>query len=114
MAFMHLDDHPDSRPLCDAGEQREGEVLVVNSTELRAVQGRQACDFLLHRICLRCKPGKPCPRCRAGKPAPQLRETLARAQKQNGASVATQDDPKQRWVLHADIDRDTRRVCEGT
>ena len=38
------------------------------------MQGRQACDFVLHPICLRCKPGRPCAQCQAGKRAPpQLR-----------------------------------------
>ena len=58
--------------------------------ELRAVQGRQACDFVLQPICLRCKPGKPCAQCQAGKRkrAPQLRETLSRtAKKAKGQRV---------------------------
>lgn len=94
-------------------EARDNEVLVVNSSELRAVQGRQACDFQLHLICMRCKPGKPCAQCKAGKAAPQLRASLSRAKKQ-GPQVQVQWDPKQRWALHAEIDCDTRRDCVGT
>ena len=64
-------------------EAKKGEVLVVNSTELCAVQGQAACDFQLHPICLHCKPGAPCGRCKEGKPAPQLsakaKEHAARA-----------------------------------
>ena len=42
-----------SSTMCAAGwPAKKGEVLVVNSTEVRAVQGRVACDFMLHPICL--------------------------------------------------------------
>ena len=52
-------------------EQKQGEILLVNSSELRAVQGRQVCDFRLT----------------PPKPLPELRQQLARAkkQKQSGA-----------------------------
>ena len=88
---------------------------MVISTELRAVQGRQACDFELHPICLRCRPGKPCSQCKTGKPAQQLREKLSRATKkqQHGARVEVTYDQKQQWGLDAEIDRDTRKGCEG-
>ena len=86
---------------------------MVISTELRAVQGRQECDFELHPICLRCKPGKPCPQCTAGKPAQQLRAKLGRASKKQGAQVEVAYDEKQRWGLDAEIDRCTRSFCDG-
>ena len=96
-------------------QAKKGERLVVISTELRAVQGRQACDFELHPICLRCRPGKPCSQCKTGKPAQQLREKLSRATKkqQHGARVEVTYDQKQQWGLDAEIDRDTRKGCEG-
>ena len=59
--------------------------------------------------------GKPCPRCKAGKPAPQLRGTPGRAAKATkGSQVEVEWDPKQRWALDAETDRDTRRDCVGT
>ena len=78
---------------------------------------RQACDFVLQPICLRCKPGKPCAQCQAGKRkrAPQLRETLSRTTKKaKGPQVEAPPDPKQRWAVDPEIDRDTRRDCVGT
>ena len=98
-------------------QAKQGEVLAINSSELRAVQGRQACDFVLHPICLRCKPGRPCAQCQAGKRArpPQLRETHGHTvKKAKGAQVEARFDPKQRWAVDPEIDRDTRRDCEGT
>jgi hypothetical protein len=104
----------DATGLTFAGWQaKKGERLVVISTELRAVQGRQECDFELHPICLRCKPGKPCPQCTAGKPAQQLRAKLGGASKKQGAQVEVAYDEKQRWGLDAEIDRCTRSFCDG-
>ena len=97
-------------------QAKQGEVLAINSSELRAVQGRQACDFVLQPT-LRCKPGKPCAPCQAGKRkrAPQLRETLSRTTKKaKGPQVEAPPDPKQRWAVDPEIDRDTRRDCVGT
>ena len=79
------------------------EQLVVNSSELRAVQGRQMCDFKLV--------------------APRAREqvvpraSLSRhAKKQAPARLADPlvFDYKMRFRLDAEIDRSTRSVCEGT
>ena len=70
--------------------------LVVNSCELRAVQGRQECDFKLT----------------LPQPPPQLRQQLARAKNmqrpQDGAELF---DPKARWRLERELDGDTRVLC---
>jgi len=71
-----------------------GEKLVISSSELRAVQGRQECDFKLT----------------LPQGAPQLRQQLARAKKKVAIEPA-QYDPKQRWRLERDLDGDTRKVC---
>ena len=77
---------------------KPGEKLVVNSSELRAVQGRQACDFKLT----------------APQPPPPLRQQLARQKKQKPANEpAGSRNPKERLRLDRDIDRDTRAVCQG-
>ena len=78
------------------GQQR-GEILVVNSSELRAVQGRQVCDFKLT------PPKLPQPK----------RQQQARAKKQQQSSPPP-FDPKQRWRLDRDLDRDTRTECLAT
>ena len=79
--------------------QKRGEILVVNSSELRAVQGRQACDFKLT----------------PPKPPQSLRQQQARAKKRKrDESEPPPFDPKQRWRLDRDLDGDTREVCEGT
>ena len=74
--------------------QKAGEILVINSCELRAVQGRQVCDFRLI----------------APKSPPPLRQQLERAKKQK-PSVPPPFDPKQRLRLDREIDRDTRADC---
>jgi hypothetical protein len=77
-------------------EQRGGELLAVNSSELRAVAGHQANDFVLTPI-----------------NGPKLREKHGRAKK--GAVVhEVAYPPKQRWALDEEVDCDTRGVCEGT
>ena len=76
---------------------RPGEKLVISSSELRAVQGRQACDFKLTL-----------PQGR-----PQLRQS-ARVKEKTRKAAPEQFDPKQRLRLERDLDRDTRTVCEGT
>lgn len=77
-------------------EEKKGEILVVNSSELRAVQGRQANDFVLHPI-----------------NPPKLREKHGRAKK--GAVVREVAYAlNQKWHLVSEVDRDTREVCEGT
>ena len=76
--------------------EKKGEILVVNSSELRAVQGRQANDFVLHPI-----------------NPPKLREKHGRAKK--GAVVREVAYAlNQKWHLDSEVDRDTREVCEGT
>ena len=77
--------------------EKLGERLVVNSSELRAVQGRQECDFKLT----------------LPQGAPQLRQQLARTKKK-ARGVEVHYDPKQRWRLDRDLDWDTRRGCEAT
>ena len=71
------------------------EKLVVNSSELRAMQGRQECDFKLT----------------LPQGAPQLRQQLSRTKKKQ-ASEPPQYDPKQHWRLERDLD--TCQVCEAT
>ena len=65
--------------------------------ELRAVQGRQVCDFML-------TPPKP--------PKP-LRQQQARAKKQK-QSGPPPFDPKMRWRLDREVDAETRRDCSAT
>ena len=78
---------------------KAGEKFVINSSELRAVQGRQECDFKLT----------------PPRPPPQLRQQQARAKKKAPPQhVAPPMDPKQRYRLDRDLDRDTRKVCEAT
>lgn len=75
---------------------KKGELLVVNSSELRAVQGHQKNDFVLCLI-----------------DPPKIREKTSR----NGKKVSTLEveyGPRQRWALDPDIDRDTRKVCEAS
>ena len=78
-------------------QARPGEMLVITSSELRAVQGRQECDFKLT----------------PPRGASQLRQQLSRAKKQKAAEVS-QCDPKQRWRLERELDGLTRKVCEAT
>ena len=79
-------------------KMRPGEKLVVNSSELRAVQGRQECDFKLV----------------LPQPPPQKRQQLVRAKKKAANEAPPQFDPKQRLRLERDLDRETRVVCEAT
>ena len=72
-------------------EVRPGEKLVVNSSELRAVQGRQECDFKLV----------------LPQPPPQKRQQLARAKKRAANEAPPQFDPKQRLRLAHNLDQDT-------
>ena len=77
-------------------EQRGSELLVVNSSELRAVAGHQVNDFLLTPI-----------------NGPKLREKHGRAKK--GVVVhEVEYGPKQRWALDVEVDCDTRSACEST
>jgi hypothetical protein len=77
-------------------EERRDELLVVNSSELRAVAGHQANDFVLTPI-----------------NGPKRREKHKRTKK--GARVEELSyGPKQRWALGEDPDGDTRDVCEAT
>ena len=76
-----------------------GEFLVVNSREVRAIEGHQKNDFRLY-------PFDP--------PPPVLREKHGR-KKKHGPSVQEVSYPaKQKWALEADRDASTRSVCEGT
>ena len=76
---------------------KKGVQLVISSSELRAVQGRQQCDFKLVLP--------------AGAPKP--REQLSRGTKRKASSGAEAEfNPKQRWRLDRELDVETRRVCE--
>ena len=77
-------------------QAKNGELLVVNSSELRAVQGHQKHDFVL-------RPINP----------PKLRQKTARAGKQ-ASTAEVEYGPRQKWGLDPDIDRDTRKVCEAS
>ena len=77
--------------------QQHSEVLVVNSSELRAVQGYQKNDFVL------IPPQPPVP----------LRQQQMRAKKRKRSDPQS-FDPKQRWRLDSECDAATRLVCEGT
>ena len=84
---------------------KKGEMLVINSSELRAVQGHQKCDFKLT----------------PPRSAQPLRQQLERTKKHVSRPDATIDydvepefDYKQRWRLARECDRDTRTVCEYT
>ena len=77
-------------------EAKKGEILVLNSSELRAVQGHQKNDFILNPI----NPPK------------------QRAQKSRTAKGAKAQEvvypAKQKWALDPEVDVDTRRVCEAS
>ena len=92
--YQRVADDPEGLTFVRWMGQKQGEILVVNSSELRAVQGRQVCDFRLT----------------PPKPLPQLRQQLARAKKQK-QSGPPPFDPKQRLRLDREIDRDTRANC---
>ena len=99
----------DPKGLTFVREVRDGEILVVISTELRAVQGRQACDMQLAPICMHCKPGRPCQQCAVGRG----RWTGMRQSRQ-GPRVEAYFHPNQRWALDAELDSDIRALCDGT
>lgn len=79
---------------------QHGKILVVNSSELRAVQGRQECDFKL-TLPKRLQP---------------LRQHQSRAskKKQNASNQLPAFDASERWRIDAELDRATRLVCEAT
>ena len=80
---------------------KKGELLVINSSELRAVQGHQKNDFVL-------RPINP----------PVLREKSVRGRKKAAYAqqqpVEVEYGPNQKWALDPDIDQDTRKVCEAS
>ena len=80
---------------------KKGELLVINSSELRAVQGHQKNDFVL-------RPINP----------PVLREKSVRGRKKAAYAqqqpVEVEYGPNQKWSLDPDIDQDTRKVCEAS
>ena len=77
-------------------EAKKGEILVLNSSELRAVQGHQKNDFILNPI-----------------NPPKQRAQTSRAAK--GAKAQEVVYPaKQKWALDPEVDVDTRRVCEAS
>ena len=80
-------------------EAKKGEIFVLNSSELRAVQGHQKNDFILSPI-----------------NPPQQRAQKSRSAK--GAKGAKAQElvypASQEWALDLDVDVDTRRVCEAS
>ena len=78
---------------------QRGEIFVINSCELRAVQGRQKNDFKLT----------------PPQPPPQLRQQAARAKKKKSSQEAEPPfDPKMRWRLARGLDLTTRIDCNDT
>ena len=77
-------------------EAKKGEILVLNSSELRAVQGHQKNDFILNPI-----------------NPPKQRAQKSRAAK--GAKAQEVVYPaKQKWALDPEVDVDTRQVWEAS
>ena len=75
---------------------KKNEILVLNSSELRAVQGHQKNDFILNPI-----------------NPPKQRAQKSRSAK--GAKVQELVYPaSQKWGMDPDVDVDTRRVCEAS
>ena len=77
-------------------QAKKGELLVVNSSELRAVQGHQKNDFVL-------RPINP----------PRFRAKTARGKKKSSSDAEPQQvvyPANQKWALEAEIDMDTRAV----
>ena len=69
---------------------------MINSSELRAIQGHQKNDFILNLI-----------------NPPKQREQKSRSAK--GAKAQELVYPaSQEWALDPDVDVDTRRVCEAS
>ena len=78
---------------------KKGEVLVINSSELRAVQGHQKNDFKLT----------------SPRNAQPERQQYARAKKnQRPDAIEPEFDYKERWRMDRECDQDTRTVCENT
>lgn len=102
------------------GKTKEGELLAVNSSELRAVQGRQELDIKLVPICMSCRLGQTgaCARC-GGRGLLPLRSKSARLKghssiASHGAAASVYYDDKQRFFLDRDVDAEIRKLCEGT
>ena len=77
-------------------EAKKGEILVLNSSELRAVQGHQKNDFILNPI-----------------NPPKQRKQKSRSAK--GTKPQELVYPaSQEWALDPEVDVDTRRVCEAS
>jgi len=74
------------------------EILVINSCERRAVQGRQKNDFKLA----------------PPQPPPEKRQQAARAKKNAKHQVEPPYDPKMRWRLARNLDVSTRIDCMDT
>ena len=81
-------------------DQKKGEILVLNSKELRAVQGHQANDFKMNPI-----------------NPPQLRQKSGRgaaSKYKRAAPTEIEFSARQKWHLDAEIDASTRVVCEAS
>lgn len=87
---------------------KQGEILVVNSYQVRAMQGpKLKLDFKL----VRAEPSRPQPQVASTSAAPKRKsQRKQRAHAVNG----DQHDPNQRWMLDALTDREVRKVCEAT
>ena len=77
-------------------QEKKGDVLVVNSTQVRAIEGHQANDFKL-----------------AAMNPPRLRAKHGRAKKSEVAEEVV-FPVNQKWQLDSEIDFDTRYACEET
>ena len=81
---------------------------MVNSSELRAVQGHQKNDFLLWLI------NPPKLREKTGKRGKGKGKGKGKAAGKSSPPEEVHYGPNQKWGLDPDIDRDTRKVCEAT
>lgn len=95
----------------------EMEFDVINSSELRAVQGRQQCDIKLIPICMFCYQGyhQRCSRCN-GQGVLPLRERGSRLPRSVArvSHVQIHYDANQRFFLDSEVDEEIRKLCVGT
>ena len=88
----------DSAALTFVREAEKGaSLLVVNSSQLRAVQGRQANDFKLDPI-----------------NPPTLRQKHRRNARKDPKVQEVEYPTNQKWYLDPEIDATTRAACEST
>ena len=75
---------------------KKGEILVLNSSELRAVQGHQKNDFILNPI------------------NPPQQRAQSRSKSKGAKAQEVVYPSSQEWALDAEVDMDTRRACEAS